>query len=353
MKQRIAVALSGGVDSAVAAARLVEDGHDVVGVHGREWSATWAGPCASADDLTAARAVAEHLGIPFHVVPCAEAYRSTVFSEVLNELAAGRTPNPDVLCNRRIKFGVLAHAARELGATVLATGHYARKVGVGAQSELHLSADAFKDQTYFLCELSPEQLAFAAFPLEASTKAAVRQEARARELPVAERAESMGLCFLGTDRYAHVVSGFLPSSFGSIRDTTGRVLGTHPGLHRFTLGQRRGIELSGGPYYVAAKEVKTNTLVVAAGRDHPALFRRSATVVTMRWMSQPLRGPTRVRVRFRHQQTFAPATAVPEADGGIRVYWDAPAWAPTPGQTLMLVLGTQVLGGGSMSDTTP
>lgn len=349
---RVAVALSGGVDSAVAAARLVRRGFEVVAIHGKEWSGNWAGSCPGAADAEAARAVAACLGIPLTVVNCEAAYRQTVFEQYLAELSAGRTPNPDVWCNPRIKFGVLADAARRIGASALASGHYARRVIRRGRAWLRTGVDAFKDQSYFLAELSTAQLAFARFPLGHSRKSAVRMEARRLGLPVADRPDSMGLCFVGPERFPTFLRAFIPDHPGATLDERGVRVGSHPGTHRFTIGQRHGLGLSGGPYYVAAKDSKRHTLTVVRGRSHPRLLARAVSLDRLHWISTAPTLPRTARVRFRHQQPLIPARVRPEGEG-IRVTFGAPAWAATPGQFLAIYAGSTVLGGGAIDRVHP
>lgn len=350
--KRVAVALSGGVDSAVAAYRLKRRGFDVVAIHGKEWSGRWAGSCPGAADAEAARTVARYLGIPLRIVNCEVAYRREVLAQFLSELSAGRTPNPDVWCNPRIKFGVLAQAARDWGAEALATGHYARRVTRAGVLRLQLAADAEKDQTYFLAELLAEQLAFARFPLGLMRKASVRIEALRLGLPVANRPESMGLCFVGTERFRTFLRTQLPDAPGPVEDETGRRLGNHLGLHLFTIGQRHGLGLPHGPYYVAGKTVTTRTLTIVRGRTHARLLARFVSVDHPHWINGAPRLPFTARVRFRHQQPLA--TARIEAVGsGIRARFHQPAWAATPGQFLTVVSGRTVLGGGAIDRVHP
>lgn len=351
-RDRIAVALSGGVDSAVAASLLVRQGFEVIGVHGKEWSGSWGGSCPGAANAAAARSVARHLGIPLTVISCERVYREEVLQHTLSELVAGRTPNPDTLCNRIIKFGTLARAAQKLGAVALATGHYAVRSVRNGRPELRLARDNAKDQTYFLSTLTGDQLRFARFPLGTLTKPVVRALARRYRLPVAEAPESMGLCFVGPESFRAFLRVFLPDRPGSVIAADGGTLGRHPGTHLFTIGQRHGLGLSGGPYYVAAKDPRQGTLTVVRSRLSPRLHSRSVRIRRPHWILEPPRLPIRARVRFRHQLPLVPATVEAER-AGIRVRFHRPAWAVTPGQQLMVVAGRTVLGGGTMDEPRP
>ncbi len=351
MKPRVAVALSGGVDSAVAAARLLDAGYEVIALHGKEWSGGWAGSCPAADDAEAARSVAAFLGIPLTLVNCERAYREQVFADFLTGIESGLTPNPDVACNRQIKFGFLAAVAKKIGAQAMATGHYARIISTGDSTRLFVALDPRKDQSYFLCTLTAEQLAFARFPLGRSTKVAVRAEARSRRLPVAERPESMGLCFVGTERFPAFLRAFVPKRNGQIVDETGSELGQHPGIAQYTLGQRHGLGLSGGPFYVAAKDARTETLTVVRDRTHPRLLSSGVRLTSMHWTHTPSKSPN-VMVRFRHQQRLAPAT-LNAAGESVTIRFREPAWAATPGQVLAVYHGDEVLGGGPIAEVYP
>src|SRR5258708_21878960 len=272
----VIVGLSGGVDSAVAALLLKEAGWDVQGLFMSNWEDE-DGYCTSAQDFQDARAVADELGIALHRVSFAAQYRERVFSEFLREHRLGRTPNPDVLCNREIKFGLALEWARRLGASRLATGHYAR-LSVGPDGTALLKArDASKDQSYFLHAVPQAGLARTLMPLGELTKGAVRERARSAGLPVFDKPDSTGICFIGERPFREVLAQFLPRSAGPIESPDGESLGTHEGLAFYTLGQRAGLKLGGGsgyaqpPWYVAAKDPSPNAPIFVQGPDHPLL----------------------------------------------------------------------------------
>jgi tRNA-specific 2-thiouridylase len=344
---RILVALSGGVDSSVAAALLVEQGFEVIGVTLRLVGG--ASRCCSLEDAEDARRVAARLGIRFYVADYAEAFRREVIEPFADAYLAGRTPVPCVACNRRFKFGRVLERARALGAEAVATGHYAqigRDAATGAL-ELRRAADAAKDQSYFLFDLGPDELARVRFPVGGLTKAEVRARARALGLATAEKPESQEICFVPDGDYARVVEEVRPGAAraGAIVDEAGRALGRHRGVHRFTVGQRRGLGVAAGErlYVKAIDPAAASVTVAPAARAGAAGARLSG----VRWVagSAPP-APVRASVRVRHRHAGATAEVSPLPAQGARVLFDAPVAAVAPGQAAVFYDGERVLGGG-------
>ena len=343
MKQRIVVGMSGGVDSSVAAALLVEQGHDVVGVTLRVWP--WQEPedaprrfgsCCSPQTVDDARQVARRLGIPYYLLNSEREFDRTVIDNFAREYRAGRTPVPCVVCNQEVKFGSLLRRARAWEATAVATGHYAR-----------LGRDPRKDQSDFLWPLTQAQLAAAEFPVGALTKEEVRAKARALGLPVADKPESMEICFIPDDDYRGFLRRRIPEAFrpGPIVDRAGRWLGEHRGLAAYTVGQRRGLGLtSERPLYVLALDPERNAVVVgeAEGLESECLVAAEANFIPFDWP----RGELRVTAKIRHGHAAAPAVVRPLGEGRVEVRFDEPQRAVTPGQSVVFYDGEQVIGGG-------
>lgn len=353
MSGRVIVALSGGVDSAVTALQLVRAGHEVQGLFMHNWEEDEQGYCTSAEDFQDARRVAAELGIPLHRVDLSAHYRERVFADFLAAYRAGLTPNPDVLCNREIKFGDCLQHALRLGASHLATGHYARIVQGSEGPELHKGVDAAKDQSYFLHAVHRERFARVLMPLGTMHKEQVRELARAAGLPVAAKRDSTGICFIGERPFREFLAQYVPGSPGPIHDTEGRVVGEHIGLPFYTLGQRGGIGIggtrggSGAPWYVVAKRPRDNVLVIAQGEDHPALFSARLQTGAVNWLGPALLpGTAGITVRLRYRQEDQPASVVPQADGGVLIEPRVPQRAVTPGQSAVIYAGTRCLGGG-------
>ncbi len=342
------VALSGGVDSAVAAWRLLQDGHRVQALHMTNWDADDA-YCTAAEDLQAARRVADQLGLVLHHVNFSDEYRARVFADFLREYAAGRTPNPDILCNREIKFGECLRHAQRLGARYLATGHYARVEPADGGARLLRARDENKDQTYFLHAVSPGALASAVFPLGALTKDEVRHIARDIGLDNWDRRDSTGICFIGERPFAEFLAAHLDTPPGPIVDEHGNELGRHHGLACYTLGQRGGLGIGGvagqpeTPWYVAARDAARNALVVVQGRDHPALLSRVLETAVPAWLARPPL-PWRGLARIRHRQPLEACT-VSGDDCSLSVRFDNPQRAVAPGQSVVFYDGEQCLGG--------
>lgn len=346
------LAISGGVDSAVAAVLLRDEGYDVHALFMRNWEEDEDGYCTAAADLQDARRVCEELDIPLHVVNFAAEYRERVFAHFLAELRAGRTPNPDVACNREIKFGACFEHARRLGAARFATGHYARATVVDGNAQLLRAADRSKDQSYFLHTVPGGLLAHTIFPIGHLPKAEVRRLAHERALPVHDKRDSTGICFIGERPFAEFLSHYLPAHPGRIETTAGRVLGEHRGLMYYTLGQRQGLGIGGTrggsdlPWFVAGKDRARNALVVVQGHDHPSLYQREVHARDMHWIAGTTPTlPARRGAKTRYRMPDAACTVAAMA-GGVRATFDVPQWAPTPGQYLVLYDGELCLGGG-------
>ncbi|MGH8258384.1 MAG: tRNA 2-thiouridine(34) synthase MnmA, partial [Steroidobacteraceae bacterium] len=366
---RAIVGLSGGVDSAVAALLLKEQGFDVQGLYMSNWDED-DGYCTSAQDYQDARAVARELAIPLHRASFAAEYHARVFEHFLAEHRAGRTPNPDVLCNREVKFGVALRHARRLGAEWFATGHYARLVLRADRAdraegvELHRARDDAKDQTYFLCAVERRQLERVLMPIGDLLKGEVRERARRAGLPVFDKPDSTGICFIGERPFAEFLGRYLPQTPGPIESAAGERLGLHRGLAFYTIGQRAGLEIGGRrggtqePWYVAAKDPARNVLVAVQGRDHPMLQHRGLVTAPMHWLAPALTEPKRCDVRVRHRQPVVPALVEPApleaaTAAAVRIRFDEPQRAVTAGQYAVLYDGTLCLGGGVIEQVVP
>ena len=354
MSGMVMVALSGGVDSAVAALRLLDAGHEVEALHMTNWEEP-DGDCPAADDLRAAHGVARELGIPLHHLNFAEEYRRDVFEAMLSECRAGRTPNPDVGCNRRIKFGACLRMAERLGAKRLATGHHARLDHASGGARLLRGRDRNKDQTYFLHAVRGQAFRRCLFPVGELDKLEVRVVARRRGLPNYERPDSTGICFVGERAFPQFIARHIPARPGPIVTLAGERVGEHAGLAAYTIGQRRGLRLGGmkgcgpEPWHVVRKDTRANALVVAQGHDHPLLYSRCVTVRGLRWINgapDALPEGLRLSARTRYRQRDAACRARLLAPGRCLVRFDAPQWAVTPGQYLVFYDGEECLGGG-------
>jgi tRNA-specific 2-thiouridylase len=353
---RVVVGMSGGVDSAVAALRLREAGHDVHGLFMSNWDDEDS-YCTNAQDYQDARATARELGIVLHRVSFEPEYRQQVFARFLEEYRRGRTPNPDVLCNREIKFGVCQDYARRLGAAWFATGHYARLAVGSTGPELLRGLDAGKDQSYFLCGVERTQFSQVMFPLGDLTKEQVRARARSAGLPVFDKPDSTGICFIGERPFREFLAHYLPENPGPIETVDGRTLGTHRGLHFYTLGQRSGLEIGGvsgergEPWYVARKAADRNALIVVAANDRAAVSSAAARTATVNWLLDPPAQIFSATVKLRYRQPDQGVEITCLADGSARLEFASPQWAVTPGQTAAFYLDDRCLGGGVIEES--
>ncbi len=358
-RPKVIVGLSGGVDSAVAALLLLEQGYRVEGLFMKNWEEDDAGgQCAAADDYRMARAVCEHLGIGLHAANFSAEYWERVFARFLAEHRAGRTPNPDVLCNKEIKFKTFLEHALRLGADYIATGHYARIEPHATGYRLLKGKDGAKDQSYFLYALGQEALARALFPLGRLAKREVRALARAAGLPNHDRHDSTGICFIGERDFKDFLARFLPARPGEIRALDdGRPLGRHDGLMYYTLGQRHGLGLggAGAPWYVAEKDLARNVLYVVQGHDHPALLSRELIAGEVHWIAgTPPPLPLACRAKVRYRQAEQPCVVEPAGGRGrLRVRFATPQWAVTPGQSVVFYDGELCLGGAVIESRRP
>ncbi|MBE3596905.1 MAG: tRNA 2-thiouridine(34) synthase MnmA [Hydrogenibacillus sp.] len=352
-KGRVVVGMSGGVDSSVAALLLKREGYEVIGVFMKNWSDD-ADPwhCPAEADLADVRRVAEALDIPYEVVNFEAEYRAKVFDYFLAEFRRGRTPNPDVMCNREIKFGEFMQKALELGADYVAMGHYARIRREGGAVRLLRGVDAKKDQSYFLHQLSQAQLARALFPIGDYTKDAVRRMAREAGLATAEKKDSTGICFIGERDFRAFLKTYLPAQPGEIVNVDdGKVLGRHEGLMYYTYGQRSGLGIggvgSGEPWFVAEKDLVHNRLVVAQGREHPALFATALIAEGVNWiLGAPPGRRFEVTAKFRYRQPDRAVAVEVLDERRVFVRFHEPERAITPGQSVVFYDGEVCLGGG-------
>lgn len=352
--KRVVLGLSGGVDSAVAALLLKGRGADVHALHMTNWDDE-DGYCTAAADLQDARRICEQLGIPLHHVNFAREYRERVFANFLNEYRAGRTPNPDVLCNREIKFGSFRTYAKRLGGSLVATGHYARTRVVDGEAQLFKAADAGKDQSYFLHAVSAEALGDTLFPLGDLQKDDVRRIARDRGLDVFDKKDSTGICFIGERPFREFLAQYLQADPGPIRTPDGRTVGEHTGLPYYTLGQRQGLGVGGRndapglPWYVAGKNLNENVLIVVQG-EHPALYSFELEASEASWIGSPPAGLASggsfaCQAKIRYRQTDQACEVRQGEHGKLLVSFDDAQRAVAPGQFIVFYREDRCLGG--------
>jgi len=363
---RVVVGLSGGVDSAVAAYLLRQQGHEVVGLFMKNWEDDDDSEhCASKIDFIDATAVADVLGIEIEHVNFATEYKDRVFAEFLREYQAGRTPNPDVLCNAEIKFKSFLDHALRLGAEKIATGHYARVRWREGCFELLKAADPLKDQSYFLHRLTQAQLEKSMFPLGAMRKTEVRRIAAEIGLPNARKKDSTGICFIGERPFREFLSRYLANTPGPMKDDRDHVVGEHMGLSFYTLGQRKGIGIGGrkshkgakggsehGPWFVARKDMATNTLYVVQGHEHPWLHANALSADGASWVSARAPAAGSYAAKTRYRQADAASTFLATGDTSFELDFSRPQWAMTPGQSAVLYSGEVCLGGGVIASPT-
>lgn len=354
---RVVVGMSGGVDSSVTALLLKQQGYDVIGIFMKNWDDTDEfGHCTAEEDAEDVRRVCEQLDIPYYTVNFEKQYFDKVFAYFLEEYKRGRTPNPDVMCNREIKFGEFLNKALDLGADYVATGHYARVVLEDGVYKLLRGVDNNKDQTYFLNALSQEQLSKAMFPIGHLPKPEVRRLAEEAGLYTAKKKDSTGVCFIGERNFKEFLSNYLPAKAGDMVDiATGEVKGRHDGLMYYTLGQRQGLGIGGSgtgePWFVADKDLDKNILYVVQGDQHPSLYSTSLIASGINWISGADKlpdGPFRCSAKFRYRQPDQGVTIIPQADGTLHVEFDQPQKAITPGQAVVFYQGEECLGGGTI-----
>ncbi|MFE4568756.1 tRNA 2-thiouridine(34) synthase MnmA [Paenibacillus chitinolyticus] len=351
-KQRVILGMSGGVDSSVAALQLKEQGYDVIGVFMKNWDDTDEfGHCTAEEDAEDVRRVCDQIDIPFYTVNFEKEYSEKVFQYFLDEYKSGRTPNPDVMCNREIKFGEFLQKGLDLGADFIATGHYARLEERDGEFVLLRGNDSNKDQTYFLHALNQYQLSKAMFPIGHMPKPQVREIAAAAGLATAKKKDSTGVCFIGERNFKEFLSQYLPAQPGDIQTLDGEVKGRHDGLMYYTLGQRQGLGIGGSgtgePWFVADKDLERNILYVVQGDKHPRLYSKGLSATDVNWIStRRPQGEFTCTAKFRYRQPDQGVTVTLGTDGAAEVVFHEPQKAITPGQSVVFYDGEICLGGG-------
>jgi tRNA-specific 2-thiouridylase len=362
-KQRVVVGLSGGVDSAVSAYLLKQQGYEVIGIFMKNWEDDDNSEyCSSNIDFVDAASVADVIGIEIEHVNFAAEYKDRVFAEFLREYQGGRTPNPDILCNAEIKFKAFLDHAMRLGAEKIATGHYARVRERNGAFELLKGLDPLKDQSYFLHRLNQAQLGKTLFPVGELPKTEVRRIAAEIGLPNAKKKDSTGICFIGERPFRDFLNRYIAKESGPIKDEKGRVLGQHVGLSFYTLGQRQGLGIGGvrekgaqkggndhAPWFVARKDMETNTLWVVQGHEHPWLLSPSLKAQDASWVAGRAPADGAVAAKTRYRQTEAPCSFEAQHDCRFELRFAEPQWAVTPGQSAVVYDGDICLGGGIIS----
>jgi len=343
--------MSGGVDSSVSAFLLKQQGHDVVGLFMKNWEEKDEnGVCQSSKEYEDVIRVCDHIGIPYYSVNFVKEYWDNVFSVCLEEFKKGYTPNPDVLCNREIKFKVLLEKARELGGDFLATGHYCRVDSSGGEFRLLKGKDLSKDQSYFLYMVKSEALKYALFPIGEMQKSRVREIARENAIPTAEKKDSTGICFIGKRNFKEFLGGYIERKKGKFENTKGAVVGVHDGISFYTIGQRRGLNI-GGPgdaWFVVGKDIERNVVIVEQGQDHPSLYSTALTATELSWVS-PKGAPKlpftcRSKIRYRQQDNLCMLTEISGEQATI--IFPEPQRAVTARQSIVFYDDEVCLGGG-------
>lgn len=348
------VGLSGGVDSSVTALLLKEQGHQVEAAFMKNWEEEEVnGFCPASIDFADAQAVCDKLQIELHSINFSQEYWAQVFRYFLDEYRAGRTPNPDILCNKEIKFKVFLQYAKQRGAELLATGHYAQVRQQAGHYQLLKGLDPQKDQSYFLHALNQEQLSHSLFPVGHLTKPEVRALAKKAGLPTHTKKDSVGICFIGERKFKAFLNEYLPAQPGPIETDSGEVLGQHDGLMFYTLGQRQGLKIGGqkdkeeAPWYVIAKDLARNTLVVAQGQQHPKLYTKTLFVKEIHWIGQaPFSFPFRCTAKARYRQADQACVIEQDTQGHYQVSFDGSQRSVTPGQSVVFYQDEVCLGGG-------
>ncbi|HDY7692988.1 TPA: tRNA 2-thiouridine(34) synthase MnmA [Vibrio vulnificus] len=358
-QKKVIVGMSGGVDSSVSAYLLKQQGYQVEGLFMKNWEEDDDSEyCTAAEDLADAQAVCDKLGIHLHKINFAAEYWDNVFEYFLSEYKAGRTPNPDILCNKEIKFKAFLEFADEvLDADYIAMGHYVRRSfpEKGEKPQMLRGLDGNKDQSYFLYTLSHEQVARSLFPVGELEKPEVRRIAEEQGLITAKKKDSTGICFIGERKFTDFLSRYLPAQPGNIESPEGEVLGQHQGLMYHTLGQRKGLHIGGRkggggneePWFVAEKDLKRNVLIAVQGQDHPMLKSEGLIASQLHWVErEPIRDVVKCTVKTRYRQQDIPCTIIPIDDENIKVIFDEPEIAVAPGQSAVFYQGDVCLGGG-------
>lgn len=347
--KHIIVGLSGGVDSSVTAFLLKEQGHHVEAVFMKNWEEDDTDTyCPASLDMADAQAVCDQLTIELHRVNFAAEYWEKVFVDFLDEYNAGRTPNPDILCNREIKFKAFLHYAKQRGADFIATGHYARI----ENGKLLKGIDPTKDQSYFLYTLTEEQLSQSLFPVGNLEKKSVRELAKKMGLKTHAKKDSTGICFIGERKFKNFLNEYVKATPGSIKTIEGKTIGTHDGLMFYTLGQRQGLKIGGlkntpeAPWYVVSKNIADNILIVAQGENHPALFSKTLTTTKVHWINGEPTFPLALKAKTRYRQNDQACTIDKINENCYQVIFDDPQRAITPGQSVVFYQNEICLGGG-------
>ena len=357
--KKVIVGMSGGVDSSVSAYLLIQQGYQVEGLFMKNWEEDDNDEyCAAAEDMHDAQLVCDKLGIKLHKVNFAAEYWDNVFEYFLAEYKAGRTPNPDIMCNKEIKFkAFLEFAAEALAADYIATGHYVRRRNVNGQWQLLRGLDTNKDQSYFLYTLGEQHVAQTLFPVGELEKPEVRAIAEQQGLITHDKKDSTGICFIGERKFKDFLQQYLPAQPGAIVSVDGDIIGQHDGLMYHTLGQRKGLRIGGlrdgndEPWYVVGKDLIKNQLIVAQGHDHPSLFAIGLRASQLDWTDRVgPRQPLRCSVKTRYRQTDIACTLTPDDAGNVTVMFDEPQKAVTPGQSAVFYLGEVCLGGGIIDE---
>ncbi|WP_392561959.1 tRNA 2-thiouridine(34) synthase MnmA [Orbus sturtevantii] len=356
---KVVVGMSGGVDSSVSAYLLQQQGYDVVGLFMKNWEEDDDEEyCSATTDLNDAQAVCDKLGIKLLTINFAAEYWDNVFEHFLAEYQAGRTPNPDILCNKEIKFkAFLQYAAEDLGADYIATGHYVRRRDENGKVKLLRGIDNNKDQSYFLYTLSEQQISKSLFPVGELEKPQVREIAQKLGLATASKKDSTGICFIGERKFRDFLARYLPAQSGSIRTVDGKIIGQHQGLMYHTLGQRKGLGIGGlknsdeTPWYVVDKNVQKNELIVAQGGDHPALYSGGLIASQLHWVDRkPLTHSVKCTVKTRYRQQDIACELKPINDDKVEVIFEHPVSAITPGQSAVFYQQEVCLGGGIIEE---